>query len=95
MELELINNIVNELKNDYLLVKPNELKKETDSGLILTEAPKEATHVGKVIDSGPTATVKSGQKVLYPTEKNGATELSYGGETFLLIKEEVIFATLS
>jgi chaperonin GroES len=83
------------LKKDYLLVRPEEAKTETESGLILTKPQAERTWRGEVLNVGTEVKdIQVGDTVLFPTERNGSTPFRYDGDNLLLIRDEVIMATL-
>ena len=89
---------------DYILIEPIEEKDEkNDSGIIVPEtAKKDKPEKGKVIAIGPgkrtedgdivPPKVKKGDKVLFT--KHGPNEIKVGKKTYLVAKEDYIFATI-
>ena len=75
-----------------LIIKRDEKSDKTDSGIILgTGAEKPAT--GTVMFNGPDAKqVFSGDKVIFM--KFAGTEVTWGGEDLLIMKEEDILAVV-
>jgi chaperonin GroES len=85
---------------DRVIVKPSEAEETTKGGIILPDTAKEkpiegtivAAGPGKVTDDGKTVKmgVKVGDKVLYG--KYSGTEVTVGGEEYLIMRESDIFA---
>lgn len=94
---------INPLSN-YILIEPLKEKNEkTDTGIIVPEtAKKEKPEKGKVIAVGPgkrtdegdviPPKVEEGDKVLFT--KYGPNEIKVGKKTYLVAKEDDIFATI-
>jgi chaperonin GroES len=87
---------------DYVVVQQEEAESKTASGLYLPTQAQEKPKVGKVLAVGPgrvgddndriPVAVKVGDRVIYGGYSN--TEVTQEGKTYLLIKEENIYATL-
>lgn len=83
---------------DRVLIKPDPAEEKTAGGLIIPETAKEKPLAGTVVAAGPGTEevkmeVKAGDKVLYG--KYAGTEITQGGETYLIMKQNDIFAVLS
>lgn len=87
---------------DRVVVQPNEAEEKTSGGIILPDTAKEkpvegtivAVGPGKVADSGELVkmSLKAGDKVLYG--KYSGTEITIGGEEYLIMRESDIFAII-
>lgn len=82
---------------DRVLVKPAEAEVKTAGGIIIPDTAKEKPQKGTIVAAGPgkkdePMTVKVGDTVLYG--KYSGTEIQYDGETYLIMKESDIYATL-
>jgi len=87
---------------DRLLVKRYEAEEKTASGIIIPDSAKEKPQEGEVVAVGPgkltdtgaraELTVKVGDKVLF--SKYGGTEVSYGGEEYLIMREDDILGII-
>lgn len=82
---------------DRVLVKPAEAEVKTAGGIIIPDTAKEKPQKGTVVAVGPgkkdePMTLKVNDTVLYG--KYSGTEIQYEGETFLMMKESDIYATL-
>jgi chaperonin GroES len=82
------------LSKDYLLVRPEEAKKETESGILLSKPQGSETWKGEVLGVGPDSSLSVGDVILFPTAKNGATPFRKDDEDYLLIREEVVYGVL-
>jgi chaperonin GroES len=88
--------------SDRILVKPMEQEEEQIGGIIIPDTAKEKPQEGEIIAVGPgkmlesgerqVPTVKVGDKVLYG--KYSSTEIKYGGEEYLIMREDDILAIL-
>ncbi len=83
---------------DRVLVKPDPAEEKTAGGLIIPDTAKEKPLAGTLVAAGPgTEDVKMevapGDKVLYG--KYAGTEITHDGETYLMMKQNDIFAVLS
>mgnify|MGYP002712471968 CR=1 FL=1 len=88
--------------NDRVLIKRVQSEERTAGGLIIPDTAKEkpleavveAVGPGKVADSGARVEpqVKKGDRILFG--KYSGTEISVGGEDFLILREEEILAIL-
>ncbi|HLG31682.1 MAG TPA: co-chaperone GroES [Ignavibacteriaceae bacterium] len=87
---------------DRVVVKPAEAEEKTKGGIILPDTAKEKPVEGTIVAAGPgknsdtgeliKMTVKVGDKVLYG--KYSGTEVSIGGEEYLIMRESDIFAII-
>ncbi|MEZ5082610.1 MAG: co-chaperone GroES [Bacteroidales bacterium] len=80
---------------DRVLVQPSSAEEKTAGGLIIPDTAKEKPQQGTVVAVGPGTsdqkmTVKVGEVVLYG--KYSGTEINYGGENYLIMKESDIYA---
>ena len=88
--------------SDRILVKPSEEEEEKVGGIIIPDTAKEKPQEGEVVAIGPgkllesgerqAMTVKVGDKVLYG--KYSSTEIKYGGEEYLIMREDDILAII-
>jgi chaperonin GroES len=78
---------------DYVVAQQEEAETKTASGLYIPGGSQEKPKVAKVLAIGSTvANVKVGDRIIYGGYSN--TDIKMDGETFMLIKEENIFATI-
>lgn len=87
---------------DRVVVKPSEAEEKTESGIILPDTAQERPQKGEVIavgsgkksDSGDSIPldVKEGDTVIYG--KYSGTEITYGGEEYLIMRESDILAVI-
>ena len=85
---------------DRIVVKQVDAQEKTKSGLVLPDTAKEkpqeakvvAIGTGKLLDDGAVKSleVKSGDRILYG--KYAGTEVSIGGEDYLILREEDVLA---
>jgi len=85
---------------DRIVVKPMEAEEKTKGGIILPDTVKEKPVEGTIVAAGPgrksddgkivEMEVKVGEKILYG--KYSGTEISNGGEEYLIMRESDIFA---
>ncbi len=87
--------------HDYVVLEKVKEEEKTQSGIILTEKPKDQPSKGLVIAVGPGKTedgtlvpvdLKAGQKVIY--KKYSGTEVTEDKKDYLLIKAEDILAVI-
>ncbi len=83
--------------SDRVLVQPNVAEEKTAGGLYIPDTAKEKPLVGKVVAVGPGTAevvmeVKVGDEVLYG--KYAGQELVVDGESFLIMKQSDILATI-
>ena len=87
--------------HDYVLLEKLKEEEKTESGIILTDKPKEQPSRGVVVAVGPGKVedgktvkidLKKGQEVIY--KKYAGTEIEDGKKDYLLIKVEDILATV-
>lgn len=85
--------------HDYVVLEKLKEEEKTESGIILTESPKEQPSRGKVVSVGPGKAedgkqvkidLKKGQVVIY--KKYSGTEITEAKKDYLLIKAEDILA---
>jgi chaperonin GroES len=89
--------------NDRILLKRVASEEKTAGGIIIPDTAKEKPQEGEIIAVGPgklgdkgdrvTPTVKVGDRVLFG--KYSGTEVNYGGEEYVLLREDDIFAVIS
>jgi len=87
---------------DRVVVKPAEAEEKTKGGIILPDTAKEKPVEGTIVAAGPgknsdsgeliKMTIKVGDKVLYG--KYSGTEVTIGGEEYLIMRESDIFAII-
>lgn len=87
---------------DRVVVKPVEDAETVRGGIIIPDTAKEKPMQGEIIEVGPGRTnedgkrtppeVKKGDRVLYG--KYSGTEVSIGGDDFLIMRESDIFAII-
>jgi chaperonin GroES len=85
---------------DRIVVKPMEAEEKTKGGIILPDTAKEKPVEGTIVAAGPgrksddgkivEMEVKVGEKILYG--KYSGTEITIGGEEYLIMRESDIFA---
>jgi len=87
---------------DRILVKPVEEEEEKIGGIIIPDTAKEKPQEGEIVAVGPgkmlesgerqAMSVKVGDKILYG--KYSSTEIKYGGEEYLIMREDDILAVI-
>ena len=78
---------------DYVVVQQEEAASKTASGLYLPEQAQEKPKTAKVMAIGTAVKeVKVGDRVVYGGYSN--IELKQDGQTYIVIKEENIYATV-
>lgn len=78
---------------DYVVAQQEEAETKTASGLYLPGNAQEKPKVAKVLAVGKDVKqVKAGDRIIYGGYSN--TDVKLGAETYMLIKEENIFATV-
>lgn len=78
---------------DYIVAQQEEAAAKTASGLYLPDAAQEKPKLANVLAVGKSVNeVKVGDKVIYGGYST--TEIKHGGQTYLLIKEENVYATV-
>ena len=88
---------------DRVVLKVLEAEEKTASGIVLPDTAKEKPQQGKVLAVGPgkhgedgvlvPVSVKEGDVVLFA--KYAGTEVKYGGEELLILKESDLLAILA
>ena len=83
--------------SDRVLIQPNPAEEKTAAGLIIPDTAKEKPLAGKVVAVGPGTSevkmeVKVGDQVLYG--KYAGTEVTVEGETYLIMRQNDIFAII-
>lgn len=82
---------------DRVIVRPLEEDNKTVSGIIIPDNAKEKPQKGVVVAVGngkkdEPMTLKVGDVVLYG--KYGGSEINYGNETFLVLRESDVYAVV-
>ncbi|MBA2278829.1 co-chaperone GroES [Candidatus Saccharibacteria bacterium] len=78
---------------DYVVAQSEEAETKTASGLYLPEAAKEKPKTAKVLAVGKDAkSIKVGDRIIY--KSYSTTDIKYGTEEYILVKEEDILATV-
>ena len=84
---------------DRVVIKMVEAEETTKSGIILTGSAKEKPQIAQVVAVGPggnvdgkeiTMYVKPGDKVI--TSKYSGTEVKFGGEEYIVVRQNDILA---
>lgn len=87
---------------DRVLVRPDAAEEKTSSGIIIPDTAKEKPQRGTVVSAGPgkvengtkvDMSVKAGDKILYG--KYSGTEITLGGEDYLIMRESDILGIVS
>lgn len=79
---------------ERVLLKPVESVEKTASGLYIPDNAKEKPQEAEVVGvGGKVESLKAGDKVLYG--KYSGTEITHGGEKFLIMKEEDVLAVIA
>lgn len=79
---------------DYVVAQQEEAETKTASGLYIPGGAQEKPKVAKVLAAGKDVkNVKVGDRIIYGGYSN--TDIKMDGETFMLVKEENIYATLA
>ena len=78
---------------DYVVAQQEEAETKTASGLYIPGGAQEKPKVAKVLAVGKDIKyVKVGERIIYGGYSN--TDVKFGKETYMLIKEENIYATV-
>lgn len=78
---------------DYIVAQQEEAESKTASGLYLPDKAQEKPKVAKVLAVGKEVKeVKVGDKVIYGGYSN--TEVKHNGQSYLIVKEENVYATI-
>lgn len=78
---------------DYVVAQQEEAQTKTASGLYIPGSAQEKPKVAKVLATGADVKqVKKGDRIIYGGYSN--TDVKMDGETYMLIKEENIYATV-
>jgi len=84
---------------DRVVIKMIENEETTKSGIILSSGAKEKPQIAEIIEVGPGGEVdgkeikmyvKKGDKVI--VSKYAGTEVKYGGEEYIIVKQDDILA---
>ena len=83
---------------ERVLIKALAAEEKTAGGIYIPDNAQEKPQEGEVVAVGAGTkdtdmTLKVGDKVLYG--KFAGTEVTHGGDTFLIMKESDVFATIS
>jgi chaperonin GroES len=87
---------------DRVLVKRAEAEERTAGGILLPESAKDKPKEGTVIAVGEGKTLDNGEKSKFAVKVNdrilfsayAGTEVKYGGEEFLIMREEDILGVI-
>lgn len=78
---------------DYVVAQQEEAETKTASGLYIPGGAQEKPKVAKVLAAGKDVkNVKVGDRIIYGGYSN--TDVKMDGETYMLVKEENIYATV-
>lgn len=77
---------------DRVVAEPEIAQSKTASGLYIPEKSKEKSVIAKIIAVGPKSTLKINDRILY--KEYSTTEFRINDNTYLIISEEDILATL-
>lgn len=78
---------------DYLVAQTEEAQTKTASGLYLPGGAQEKPGIAVVVAVGPGVTaVKTGDRIIYKSYSN--TDVKVGAESYLLVREEDVLATV-
>lgn len=78
---------------DYVVAVGEEAESKTASGLYLPDKAQEKPKTAKVVAVGPLAKqVKTGDRIVY--KSYSTTDVKVGSETYILVKEEDVLATV-
>ncbi|MCA9331315.1 co-chaperone GroES [Candidatus Saccharibacteria bacterium] len=78
---------------DYVVAQQEEAETKTASGLYIPGGAQEKPKVAKVLAAGKEVkNVKVGDRIIYGGYSN--TDVKMDGETYMLVKEENIYATV-
>lgn len=85
------------LLDDRVLVEPQKAEEKTASGIIIPDSAKEKPQQGVIVAAGPgkkdvEMQVSVGDTVLYG--KYAGTELSVGGNDYLIMRQDDILAVV-
>ncbi len=88
---------------DRVLVKRAEAEERTAGGILLPESAKDKPKEGTVIAIGEGRTLDNGEKSKFSVKVNdrilfsayAGTEVKYGGEEYLIMREEDILGVLN
>ena len=88
---------------DNILVKRLEAESVTAGGIVLPESAKEKPREGMVISVGEGRVTEDGTRTAPQVSKNdrvifssyAGTEVSFGGEDFLIVREDEILAVVA
>jgi chaperonin GroES len=87
---------------DRVLVKRAEAEERTAGGILLPESAKDKPKEGTIISIGEGRTLDDGKKSTFSVKVNdrilfsayAGTEVKYGGEEFLIMREEDILGVI-
>lgn len=78
---------------DYVVAQQEEAEAKTASGLYLPDKAQEKPKVAKVVAVGKAVhEVKVGDRIVY--KSYSTTDVKVGAETYILVKEEDVLATV-
>ncbi|MDZ4773628.1 MAG: co-chaperone GroES [Planctomycetota bacterium] len=87
---------------DRVLVKRAEAEERTAGGILLPESAKDKPKEGTIVSIGEGRTLDTGEKSVFTVKVNdrilfsayAGTEVKYGGEEFLIMREEDILGVI-
>ena len=87
---------------DRVLVRRVEAEEKTAGGILLPESAKEKTKEGKIISIGDGKTLDNGEKAAFSVKAGdtvlfssyAGTEVKYGGEEYLIMREDDILGVI-
>lgn len=80
---------------DYVLVQPEEAETKTKTGLYLTQSAQEKPETAKVVAVGKDVkSVKVGDRILYIDDYKRTKSFKVGNDSYTLVREDLIIATV-
>ena len=84
--------IVKKVYNEYVIVKRDEGKKETESGLVLADSAVEHPYTGVVVASFNEEEISVGARVVYT--RGAGIPVEIDGQIFVVLRKVEIFCEL-
>lgn len=84
--------IVKKVYNEYVIVKRDEGKKETESGLVLADSAVEHPYTGVVVASFNEEEISVGARVVYT--RGAGIPVEIDGQIFVVLRKVDIFCEL-
>ncbi len=88
--------------SDYIVAQPEKAETKTASGLYIPESAQEKPKIAKVVAVGPGKVgddneripmqLKVGDRIIY--KGYSTTDVTHGGQDFIIVKEEDVLATV-